>query len=372
MKLSVTQENLNKALLIANRVVGSKTGLPVLNNVLLVSEKGRLKISATNLEVGVNYWIGSKIEEEGSITVPARLFGDFIASLPSGDNVDLLSDGAVLKIKATNFESSINGIPAEEFPLIPQVKSKAIVALDSEKLKDAISQTAQIASADEARPVLTGVYLYIIKGGLTLVATDSYRLAEKKIKIEKREAKFSAIIPARTMSELARILSEISGEVKIFLEENQIMFAIEDLELTSRLIDGQFPNYQQIIPPQSSKDTVFRAETDELIRIAKIAGLFARENAGSVRLEVKPKENIINIISATSQVGENTSTYHCQAKGPDVEITLNSRYLLDALATIKTAEAEFIINGKLNPVIVKPVSKEKELDYIHIIMPLRT
>ncbi len=371
MKVSVTQENLTRALGAVGRIVSTRTTLPVLGNILIGTDSGRLKLSATNLEIGINYWIGAKIEEEGALTVPARLFSDFITSLPAENNINLSADGAVLHVQTTHFQSTINGISAEEFPLIPQLKAKPALKLPVEDLREAISQTAIVASPDEARPVLTGVYVYIEESNLVMAATDSYRLAEKKLKVAKGGSDFKAIVPARTLMELGRVLGEVTGEVEVLVEENQVMFKIEGMELTSRLVEGQFPNYRQIIPAAGQNDTSFEIETDEFGRLAKVAGLFARESAGSIRLEVKGQESLVNVISTTSQVGENTSSAECDTKGPDAEIALNSRYLTEALGAIRSDDVKFVISGKLNPCVIRPVGKGAA-DYTHIIMPLRT
>lgn len=366
MKLSLTQENLAKALGTVGRVVSSRSSLPVLGNVLLQTESNRLKLAATNLEIGVTCWIGSKVEKNGAITVPARLFGEFVSSLPGG-NIELSTNDLALHVATPHFESSINGISAEEFPLIPEIKSEPVLTVPAADFRDGLLQVVPAASLDEARPVLSGVYLYIEESKLVMVATDSYRLAEKKLKLKgKSQGKLSIIVPARTMAELGRILAEADGELKLYLSENQIMFQVESVELTSRLIEGQFPNYRQIIP--SSIETEIEIETSEFARITRVASLFARENAGGVRLEIEAGGQI-NVISTASQVGENTSSAECITKGDDGEISLNARYLAEALGVIKDQNISFSVSGKLNPCVIRPL---EDPDYLHIIMPLRT
>lgn len=366
MKLSLTQENLAKALGTVGRVVSSRSSLPVLGNVLIQTEANRLKLAATNLEIGITCWIGSKVEQDGAITVPARLFGEFVSSLPSG-NIELSTNDLSLHIATPHYQSSINGISSEEFPLIPQIKSDPVLTIGAADFREALMQVVPAASLDEARPVLSGVYLYTEDGKLVMVATDSYRLAERKLKLKsKPKDKLAIIVPARTMAELARILGEGEGELKLYLSDNQIMFQVDSVELTSRLIEGQFPNYQQIIP--ASIETEVEIETAEFARITKVASLFARENAGGVRLEVRAGGQI-NIISTASQVGENTSSAECLTKGDDGEISLNARYLADALSVIKDQNISFSISGKLNPCVIRPL---EDPDYLHIIMPLRT
>ncbi len=370
MKASVTQENLNKALGLVGRIVSSRSSLPVLGNILLSTDKNRLKLAATNLEVGINYWVGGKIEQEGAITVPARLVSEFVASLPSG-TIELDANESGVTVKTNHYQSHINGISADEFPLIPQIKNKPVLTLSAEQFRDALQQVVVAASADESRPVLAGVYMFVEDKNLFLVATDSYRLAERTLALKENPAeKLEVIVPARTMQELARILAEAESELSIYVADNQIMFEVDSVELTSRLIDGQFPNYRQIIPAKT--ETAIEIDTAEFSRITKVASLFARENAGGVKLEIK-QGGQVSIVSAASQLGDNVSTADCVTIGPDGEISLNTRYLADALAVIKTPQVEFATSGKLSACMLRPIDdKGKTTNYLHIIMPLRT
>lgn len=368
MKLSSTQENLSKALNTVGRIVSTRASLPVLSHVLLSADSNRLRIAATNLEIGINYWIGCKVEQDGAVTAPARLLSEFVTNLPSG-NLNIQASEANLTITAKHYESHINGITAEEFPMIPEVKSDPVVTLPADTLREAIAEVVVAAALDETRPVLAGVYMYIEEGNLVLVATDSFRLAERFIKLPKGNGtELNAIVPARTMQELVRILGDSTGDVNIYLAENQVMFQMEDIELVSRLIEGQFPNYRPIIP--ATDDTVATLSTAEFTRITKMANLFARENGGSVRIEVQA-EGEIRIMSSASQVGDNTSSAECDVSGDDSNISLNARFLSDALAVINTKRVSFSTSGKLNPCVIRPEG-EKADDYLHIIMPLRT
>jgi DNA polymerase-3 subunit beta len=369
MRLSLTQENLSRALASVGRVVSTRTSLPVLSNVLLATDGNRLRLSATNLEIGINYWIGSKIEQQGSLTVPARLFAEFVSSLPHG-NIELSSVDNVLTVTTPHYESKINGISAEEFPLIPTITSDPVLSLDAGILRDALAQVVVAASADEARPVLAGVYMYTEDDSLYLVATDSYRLAEKRLELEGEPGKsFSVIVPARTMQELIRLLGEADAQVEIYLDENQVMFRIGEIELVSRLIEGQFPNYRQIIPQKA--ETSFDIDTAEFLRITKVASLFARESAGSIKLEISA-EGEVSIMSSDSEVGGNKSSAECDVAGGDGEISLNARYLTDALGVMKSPRVTFAISGKLSACVLSPEGPDVTDDYVHIVMPLRT
>lgn len=368
MKISLTQENLNKALTSVGRIVGGRASLPVLANVLLSTDKNRLRLSTTNLEIGINYWIGAKVEKTGSLTVPARLLSEYVASLPAG-NIELEAEKNNLHITAAQNESTINGIAASEFPSIPVVGKATPINLPAASLKAALTQVLPAASVDDARPVLNGVYVFSRSSELVLVATDSYRLAEKKLKLDQKSIKdnLKVIIPARTLGELVRMIGDEVETIELLVEDNQAMFRFDGVELITRLIDGQFPDYQQLIPNEAQ--TTITIPTTEFTSLGKVAALFARENAGSVTIKLEAKTKTLSINSLASQIGENTSKVKVVFEGADAEVALNSRYLLDALAAMNTEEITFGVTGKVNPCLLRPV---KEKDYLHLIMPLRS
>lgn len=369
MRLSLTQENLSKALGSVGRIVATRATLPLLSNILLATDGKRLRLSATNLEIGINYWIGSRVIEEGSLTVPARLLADFVSNLPAG-NIDLAGNEATLTIKTPHYESKINGMPADEFPVIPQINSEPVLVIQASLFKEILGQVVVAASLDEARPVLAGIYLYYEDDYLYVAATDSYRLAEKKVQLSEDATPFSAIIPVRTMQELMRLLGDATADLEIYLDDAQVMFKLGDIELVSRLIEGKFPPYKQIIPDKAL--TSFDAETADFIRIVKVAGLFAREGSGSVRLEIR-EENDVSVVTGESEVGANRNNMECDVSGEDNEVSLNVRYLQDALSVIKTKKVRFLMNDKLSACVLLPiVDDDEESDYLHIVMPLRT
>lgn len=363
MKLSLTQENLAKALSSVGRVVSSRATLPILSNVLLITDGSRLKLSATNLEVGINYWIGSSVDVEGAVTVPARLLADFVSSLPSGI-INLESNGTSLAIKSPNYESKFNGIAADDFPTIPEIESKPVLVIGSAVFKEALSQVAIAASLDEARPVLAGILLCAEDDVLSVAATDSYRLAEKRISLSGVDD-FKVIIPVRTIQELLRLLGD-GGDVEVYLDESQVMFRVGDVELVSRIVEGQFPPYRQIIPKEAK--TSFDVGTAEFSRLVKVAGLFARESSGSIRLEIR-EDGEVSLMSSDSEIGVNKSSASCDVSGVDGEVSLNARYLQDALSVIKSKEVRFSMTDKLGACMLTPVDDDS---YLHIIMPLRT
>lgn len=365
MQTLCLQENLNKGLNIISRVVPIRGSLPILSNVLLTTEKGRLKLSGTNLEIGINYWLGAKIEKEGGITVPAKVFGEYINSLPQ-DKVNLLIKEKKLIIKSNNYEAKIFGTDTKDFPLIPEIKEKVIAKIAPKDFLEGINQVIFAAAIDESRPILSGVYFKFSKNKLWMVATDSYRLSEKVINLNQSTKKdFSVIIPAKTIFELSYILSETNESVEISLTENQVLFHFKDIDLVSKLIEGEFPNYRQIIPDAS--ETKLKINLDDFIKVIKLANIFAREGSGNVRLEVKSKGQL-TISTATASLGDNVSNLKAEVEGVDSEITFNTKYLLDVLNNIKAKQISLELNGKLNPGVIKPLGKT---DYLHIIMPLR-
>lgn len=366
MKVSLLKENLSKALSICGRVVSTRGSLEILSHVLLQTESGRLKVSATNLEVGVNFWIGAKIEKEGSITVPARLLTDVVSSLNS-EKIEIEVTEQTLVVNTGNDKLSIKGLSSEEFPLIPTIEDKTAFEVNSGVLKDGLNLVNFSAALDEARPVLAGVYLKTEDENIVLAATDSYRLAEKVIKLKNKvKENFEVIIPVRTMNELARILGDLNEEIKVSINDNQVLFAANDIEFTSRLIEGNFPNYKQIIPDDN--ETKAKVNKNEFLNILKVATLFARESANSINLIVKTKGKL-EVTATSTQLGDSDSVINAEVDGKDGEIAFNGRYLIDVLNNIKEEKVVFEMSGKLNAGVIRP---EKDKDYTYIIMPLRS
>lgn len=367
MKLSIVQENLHKALSVVSRVVGSRSSLPVLANVMLKTESSRLIVSATNLEIAMSYSVGCKVEKDGSVSVPARLFAELVGGLPS-DKLQLITNSDNLKVKTTNFESSLNGIAASEFPDTPKIKAEAEVAIPANVLASHLSQVVVAASPEESRPVLAGVVFIAEGGNLTLAATDSYRLAETKLAL-KTDKDISVIVPAKTVQELIRVIGDSTDEVRVLIGKTEIGFEIGDISMVSRLIEGKFPNYAQIIPKKSTTSMII--EKSELISVAKITSLFARESSHTIRLDFL--KSGLQLSAKASEVGENNSLIEAELNGPEAEISINARYLMDALSTIEGSKVEIAVNDKLEPCAIRPVTKGKDTsDYIHIIMPLRS
>ncbi len=363
MKLQVTQENLNKALANVARIANSRTTLPILSNVLLKTVNNRLSIAATNLDIAITHYVGAKVAQEGSITVPARLMQDFVGSLPSG-TISLELEDHKLHVTADQYQSTINGVSAEDFPVMPAITSGTSWSLPTQALKKGLQQVVLAASNDESRPLLTGVYFHTNKDTLFLAATDSYRLAEKKITKLKQPA--NLLVPASAMHDLLRVLGDNEETIEIVNDEQQVLFKVNDVELVTRLIEGSYPDYKRLIPAEFSTKAVIKKS--ELSNITKVSSLFARESAGSVTFKVDDASQTISIHSIASQLGENTAQAPAKIQGSG-EITLNSRYLLDALGVINGDEVEFCFNGKLEACVLRSSSQN---DYTHIIMPLKS
>lgn len=363
MKIQVTQENLNRALSTVARVANNRGTLPILANVLLKTVGNRLSIAATNLDIAITHLIGSKVAEEGAVTVPARLMQDFVGSLPNGV-ISLDLEDNRLHITTEKYNSTINGISAEDFPVMPAIEKGSSWKITGKALKTGLQQVIIAASSDEARPVLTGVHLHTFNGKLYAVATDSYRLAEKELMTAKQEV--NLLVPATAMQDLLRILGDNEEDVLVTHDDQQVLFQVGDVELVTRLIEGTYPDYRKLIPKEFATEAVL--SRSELSNVTKVSSLFARESAGSVTLNVSSKENLLSIHSIASQLGENTSSASAEVTG-DGSITLNSRYLLDGLGALSGDKVSFGFNGKLEPSVLRDT---KAKDYLHVIMPLKS
>jgi DNA polymerase-3 subunit beta len=373
MKVSCLQENLAKGLSIVSRAVATRSTLPVLSNILLSTDESRLKLSATNLEVGVNCWIGAKVEMEGATTVPARLLVDFINSLPS-ERIDLglITRTQTLNLKCGRFEANIKGIDAQEFPLILVPEEDNRVSIDPDLLRQMIDQVAFAAATDESRPVLTGVLADFAPDRLTFAAADSYRLSVRSIALERGpEQPLSVIIPARALQELRRVSAETSKPVEMLVapNRNQVFFRMEDVDLVSQLVEGTFPDYRQILPKNYATRTI--VNTQDFLKAVRMAFIFARDAANVVRVQIIPNGDRGPgrlIVTATSaEHGDNISELDATVEGTPIEISFNARYLIDALGVIDTAQVALETRDPLAQGVLRPVGGG---DFVHIIMPL--
>jgi len=363
MKLQVTQENLNRALSSVARVANSRGTLPILANVLIKTSHNRLSISATNLDIAITHYIGAKVKDEGSITVPARLMQDFVSSLPEGV-IELDLQETKLHVTTDQYQSVVNGIVADDFPVMPAITSGKTWSTKASGFKKALGQVVFAASNDETRPVLTGVLLQTLEGKLYMAATDSYRLAEKQLGANKQDV--NLLVPASAMQDLLRVMGEDDQEIQVTHDDQQILFKLGDIELVTRLVDGQYPDYRKLIPEKFTTQTTLKRA--DLANVTKVSSLFARESAGSVTIDLDEKAKQLSIRSVASQLGENTATAPAKVSG-NGSVTVNSRYLLDALGALGGEDVMFGFNGKLEPTML---SDPQAPDYRHIVMPLKS
>ncbi len=373
MKVSCLQENLAKGLGIVGRAVSPRSTLPVLGNVLLATDAGRLKLSATNLEVGINCWIGAKVEEEGAITVPSRTFVDLVNSLPP-DRVDmeLVERTQTLNVRAGRSEANIKGIDAQEFPVVPVPEGEGGIFAEADDLRTAVGQVAFAAATDESRPILTGVLAKFEDEQLTLAAADGFRLSVRTIPLSHPVPDpFSVIIPARALIELGRISGEQEDPVTISVTptRNQVLFQLSNVVLVSQLIDGNFPDYKQIIPRECVTHTVVDAAA--FLKACKTAHIFARDAAHIARLTVKPGSELspgrVTISASSAETGDDRSELDANVEGEEVEIAFNVRYLIDVLSVVATPQVALDTTTSSSPGVIRLVG---DTDFTHVIMPM--
>jgi len=373
MKVSCTQENLAKGLSIVSRAVATRSTLPVLSNILLSTDQARLKLSATNLEIGINCWIGAKVEQEGATTVPARLLSEFVNSLPPERvDLELITRTQTLNLKCGRFEANIKGIDAQEFPLILIPEENDRVRIKPDLLRQMIDQVAFAAATDESRPVLTGVLADVASDRLTFAAADGYRLSVSSIALEEGpQQPISVIIPARALQELRRISGEEENAIEMLVAPNrsQVFFHMSDVDLVSQLVQGTFPDYRQIIP--KSSNTKVTLATEDFLKAARVALIFARDAANVVRLQIIPGTGTTTgrmIVAATSaEHGDNISELDATVEGAALEISFNARYLIDALSVIETAQTTLELRDVNSPGVLRPVGGS---DFVHVVMPM--
>jgi DNA polymerase-3 subunit beta len=376
VKISCLQENLAKGLSIVGRAVASRSTLPVLSNVLLATDKGHLKLSATNLEIGINCWVGAKIEEEGSITIPSRLLGEFINSLPP-ERIDLNLDEETqtLNLRCARFESNIKGIDAQEFPLIPtagDIEADAI-KLDPTSLRTMIDQVVFAAATDESRPILTGVLVQLNDDNLTMAAADGFRLSVKSATINQNFGdKMELIIPARALMELSRISGDQEQPVSVIVipDRKQILFHLEGIDLVSQMIEGKFPDYNQIIPTSYSTRSVI--DTTSFLKAARVSHLFARDSANIVKLEITPSgdelmNGRITLMATSAELGDNVADVDASIQGQALEVAFNAKYLIEVLSVIDSPQVALETSAASNPGVLRPIGDEH---FTHVIMPM--
>jgi DNA polymerase III subunit beta len=375
MKLSCLQENLSRGLAIVGRAVATRATLPITQNVLLSTDQSMLKLSATNLEIAITTWIGAMTEEESSITVPARLLTEFVNSLPN-DRIDmeLPSGSGVLQLTCARAEARIHGTDASEFPPIPTVEDGVAAKIDPQILRSAISRVTFAAASEESRPVLTGVEVKLSGEQFTLAAADGFRLAVQRGALAQSvDSDIAVIIPARTLNELNRLLGDQEEAVEVMMTpaRGQVLFRVQGVELVSQLLQGSFPNYDQLIPQSYQTRAVF--DLQSLLRATRTAAIFARDGSNIIRLQVVSDTNGgapgKAIISARSEeVGDNQDEVDIESlEGGDAKIAFNSRYLQEVLSVLERGKVALETTTPSSPGVFKPLESD---DYVHVVMPM--
>ena len=372
MRLSCLQENLARALSVVGRAVASRSTLPITQNVLLSTEQSMLKISATDLNMAMTTWIGAQVEEEGAITVPARLLSDFVNSLPP-ERIDIeeTSQPIGLNIKCVSFESNISGSLAGDFPPIPTVEGGVAARIEPEVLREAITRVSFAAATEDSRPVLTGVKTEINADNFKFAAADGFRLAVYSGKLaEPPSEDLEFLLPARVLNEIGRLLGTQQKPVEFMVtpSSNQALFRVEDVEIVSSLIAGNFPNYNQLIPQSHTTRVVLNS--DEFLRATRTAAIFARDGSGIIRLQMAAGEESVpgrlTVSSRAEEVGDNEGQLGATVEGDDAKIAFNAKYLMDVLDVLN-GDIAMEVSSPSSPGVLKPVEGD---DYVHVVMPM--
>jgi DNA polymerase III subunit beta len=373
MKVSCLQENLARGLAIVSRAVAARSTLPVLANILLATDQGRLKLAATNLELAVTNWIGAKVEEEGAITVPARILTDFVNSMPPERiDMDLNARTQTLHLKCARYEANIKGVEASEFPIIPTISGNKKISIEPDTLREMIEQVAIAAATDESRPVLTGVYADFDKDQITLAAADGFRLSVRHATLAALvDQPFNVIIPAKALQEVGRVSGDQEEPIEMAVTENktQVLFRLTNIEIVSQLIDGAFPPYSRIIPESHTTRTVLN--TADLQNAVKASSVFAREAMNTVRIQIAPAGEMgagkMVLTANSAESGDDVGELDATVEGDQIEIAFNARYLAEVLNVLHTPQVAIETSSSSSPGVVKPVGRD---DFTHVIMPM--
>lgn len=377
MKVQVLQENLQRGLSIVGRAVATRSTLPITANVLLATDRGRLKLAATDLDISISAWIGAKIEDEGATTVPSRLISDFVAQLPSATvTLDVPTNGRQLKLECSRNDSTINAMDAEDFPRIPEIRDGVSITFDPKAVRRAIERVEFAAATDDSRPVLTGVHIKTEGPRLTMAAADGFRLAVADVTLpESPSEAVEVIIPARALRELSRLIGESNEpvEMRINPQRTQVLFALTDVEMVSQLIQGTFPNYNQLIPAEYN--TRATLDVEEFKREARIAAIFARDGSGIIRLQLSTGEagqpGQLTISARADEIGDNEGKIDAKIEGDASKIAFNSRYLQDVL-NILNGKVALEMTSPSSQGVFRPVDENGvgEPGYVHVVMPM--
>ncbi|HWQ59545.1 MAG TPA: DNA polymerase III subunit beta [Candidatus Fimivivens sp.] len=382
MKAICTQENLTRALSFLERATGKQTTLPILSNFLLRVENGRLKLSSTNLEIGVTAFVNAKIEGTGEIAVPVRIVSNFVGNLPAGEVVSIDIHDRVMSLESGGYTMQVRGLDPKDFPIIPERVGEVSFILPAQPFKSALQRILPCVSANESRIELTGINIFFLEREFCMAATDSFRLAEQHIALSRettdsgydtfREQNPSLILPNITMQELSRIISPDTKEILFTFEENQVFFDIDGVSVVSRIINGKYPDYKQILPKEFSYSICLSRE--EFLRAVRMAGVFVSQMSGEMLLSVFPDKGEVRIAARSSEVGENETVIHGEMIGTEpMRILFNPRYVIDGLNALSTDSILFLLNSPSTPAGLRMISDDgkTDMDYLYIAMPIR-
>ncbi len=373
MKFICTKENLSYALDLVCGVASKHINLPILSNVLVQVNESKVTLMATNLEIAVRVNLRAKVENTGEFTIPAKTLLDYVHLLPD-EQVEIELQGNEVLVKCGNSSTKIKGSPAEDYPVMPEIEEKNSYVLKTDDFKESLSQVVFAAAKNEIRPELSGVYFGFFTerfSGLLIAATDSYRLAEKKVLVEQGKESFETIVPARSVYEVIRLIpigkaKQSENNVRVWVSENQLAIRYDDFEMTTRLVDGKYPDYSQIIPAELKTNSVLPISI--LINKIKAASLFTTTGVNAVSFDLSPEQKMISISSTSTQTGEHASEIEADVTGDENSILLNHRYVLDGLQNMKTEDVEFKVNSADSPCVFKPKDND---EYLYIVMPIR-
>jgi DNA polymerase III subunit beta len=381
MKVLCTTDNLKKGILSAEKIIGKNLTLPILSNILLEVEKGILKISATNLEIGIICHVRAKIEKEGKIAIPGKIIGSFMSNIIDNEKINLETKEQIFYLTYQGNKATIKGFDAKDFPIIPKPQNNPILEIESVDFQKNALKVLPCAATTETRQELTGIFMGFEKNNLVLAATDSFRLAEATIKLEKEHSTIeyqkyiakndSIIIPAKTIQEVVRSITPESGKLKIYIGENQIFFEVDDILFVSRLIDGKYPEYKQVVPKDFAANIELKRE--DLVKAVRVSSIFSDSKSREVKIKIKEGEKKIQVEAQSVEAGENITEVESKAeiKGSSV-IAFNNRYLIDGLNSASTERIYIGFNDSFGPVVFQEIENGKIMeDYFHIVMPIR-
>jgi len=373
MKIEILKENLKIGLGVVDRIIGKSLSLPVLDNVLMNTEDSFLNLISTNLETTIKFWVLTKIIKKGSMAVPAKLLSNYISSLPN-EKIVIEQKDQSLYIECKNLKTQIQGQGSEDFPIIPKFEDVDFLEIDNKKFCQALSCVIDFSATSQSRPEISGIYFSFFKNTIKIVATDSFRLAEKNVVLESPVGKdHFFILPQKPAREIMSILDGKEGVLKIYFSGNQVLFELPmqeikhpQIQVISRLIDGEYPNYQDIIPNKFK--TNITLEKDEFLNQVKTASLFSNKT-NEVKVSVRPDKKEIEIFAQSSEIGQNKSSLPAKIEGETIDVSFNYKYLIDGLLKIKSSEVVFSISKEEGPCILRPVG---DASYTYVVMPIKS